>query len=102
MTATSQPIPKNVIWITTDHMRFDNIAAHGNPAMVTPNMDRLFRHGVTFANGLVQNPVCMTSRCSFMTGLYPRQTGVTWNGHCLPQGFCPTAPNTTRAGKDLP
>ena len=36
-------VPRNVIWITTDHMRFDNIAAHGNPAMVTPNLDRLVK-----------------------------------------------------------
>ena len=33
--------PRNVLWLTTDHMRFDNIGAHGNPLMVTPNMDRL-------------------------------------------------------------
>lgn len=56
---TDQPTPKNVIWITTDHMRFDNIAAHGNPAMVTPNLDRLVGHGVTFTNAFVQHPVCM-------------------------------------------
>lgn len=84
------PGPRNVIWITTDHMRFENIAAHGNPTMVTPNLDRLVRGGVSFANAFVQNPVCMASRCSFMTGLYPQQTGVTWNGHCLPQDFYPT------------
>ncbi len=85
-----EPTPRNVIWITTDHMRFDNIRAHGNPLMMTPNMDRLVEHGVTFTNCFVQNPVCVPSRCSFMTGLYPQQTGVTWNGHCLPPDFYPT------------
>ena len=73
-------------------MRFENIKAHGNPLMVTPNMDRLVHHGLTFINCFVQNPVCIPSRCSFMTGLYPQQIGVTWNGHCIRPGFYPTLP----------
>jgi len=84
------PRPKNVIWITTDHQRFDNIAAHGNDEIVTPNMDRLVEGGVSFTNAIVQSPVCMPSRCSFMTGLYPQQSGVTWNGGCLPDDFEPS------------
>lgn len=84
-----QARPKNVIWITTDHQRFDNIAAHGNSEIVTPNMDRLVENGVSYSNAIVQSPVCMPSRCSFMTGLYPQQTGVTWNGGCLPDTFEP-------------
>ena len=32
----SRPAPKNVAWITTDHMRYDCIGAHGNAAMHTP------------------------------------------------------------------
>ena len=82
--------PKNILWITTDHQRFDSIAAHGNPEIVTPNMDRLVKGGVSFSRAIVQNPVCMPSRCSFMTGLYPQQTGITWNGGCLPDDFSPS------------
>ena len=88
--------PRNVLWLTTDHMRFDNIGAHGNDLMVTPNMDRLVNSGITFTNCFVQNPVCVPSRCSFMTGLYPQQTGVTWNGHCLPPDFYPTVGHVFR------
>lgn len=84
------PVPKNVIWITTDHQRFDSVAANGNPEIVTPNMDRLVQGGVSFTKAIAQNPVCMPSRCSFMTGLYPQQVGVTWNGGCLPDEFEPT------------
>ena len=90
--------PKRVVWITTDHMRYDCIAAHGNPAMHTPNLDRLVNEGVSFEHCYVQNPLCMPSRASFMTGLYPQQTGVTANGHCLRPDFKPTVATTFSAG----
>ncbi|MCC5808045.1 MAG: sulfatase-like hydrolase/transferase [Opitutales bacterium] len=88
----NKPRPKIVLWITTDHMRYDSIGAHGAPHMYTPAMDEFFRNGISFENCYVQSPVCMPSRSSFMTGLYPQQTGVLINGHCLPQEFNPTAP----------
>lgn len=84
--------PKIVLWITTDHMRYDSIGANGGGCMHTPVMDQLVREGVNFENCHVQSPVCMPSRSSFMTGLYPQQTGVLINGHSLPQEFTPTAP----------
>lgn len=90
--------PKYVIWITADHMRYDCIAAHSNPAMHTPNLDRLVEQGVSFDHCYAQNPVCMPSRCSFMTGLYPQQTGVTANGICLPPDFRPTVAHAFGAG----
>ena len=79
--------PKNVLWITTDHMRWDNIAACGAPWMHTPNLDRLVARGVTLRQCHNQNPLCMPSRASFMSGLYPQQTQVTANGHTLPPDF---------------
>lgn len=82
--------PRRVVWITSDHMRYDHIAANGNPAMVTPALDALADHGVNFHACFTQNPLSMPSRCSFMTGCYPQQTGVTFNGHCLPPDFSPT------------
>ena len=82
-----RPRPKWVIWITTDHMRYDCIGAHGNDVMHTPNLDRLVRQGISFDDCYTQNPLCMPSRCSFMTGLYPQQTGVTQNGNTLRPDF---------------
>ena len=82
--------PRAVIWITTDHMRYDCIGAHGAPALHTPNLDALVRGGVTFSGCYANNPLCMPSRCSFMTGCYPQQTGVMENGHELPADFRPT------------
>lgn len=48
----------------------------GNPAAVTPNLDRAVREdSVSFAHAYCQNPVCTPSRCSFMTGWYPHTRG---------------------------
>jgi arylsulfatase A-like enzyme len=58
--------PRHIIWITTDHTRYDCIGAHGNPAMHTPNLDALVNNGVTFSQCYANNPLCMPSRCSFM------------------------------------
>lgn len=82
--------PKNVIWITTDHMRFDYIRAHGNNWVHTPNLDRLVNNGVSFEHCYANNPLCMPSRCSFMTSCYPQQTAVMENGQELDPDFAPT------------
>lgn len=92
------PLPKLVLWITTDHMRYDCIGAHGNPAMHTPNLDRLVNEGVSFERCYVQNPLCMPSRASFMTGLYPQQVGVTQNGNTVRPDFQPTVATAFSAG----
>lgn len=89
-----QGAPADVIWITTDHMRWDCIGAHGNAAIHTPNLDALVKSGVTFERCYANNPLCMPSRCSFMTGCYPTQTGVVRNGQELPADFRPTVATT--------
>ena len=86
----STTMPRNVIWITTDHMRYDFIGAHGNTDMHTPNLDALINQGISFERCYANNPLCMPSRCSFMTGLYPPQTQVTFNGQELASDFTPT------------
>ncbi len=77
--------PRHIIWITTDHLRYDCIGANGNPAVHTPNLDRLAEGGVALGNCQGQHPVCMPSRVSFMTGQYPCRTGVTCNGPAFPE-----------------
>ncbi len=38
-------------------------------------MDLLSEDGVSFDNAFCQNPVCVPTRCSFMTELYPHTNG---------------------------
>lgn len=65
----------NILWFVADQMRWDSMAHTGNPAAVTPHLDALAREGVSFDNAYCQNPVCVPSRCSFLTGWYPHTLG---------------------------
>jgi choline-sulfatase len=70
----------NVLWICTDQQRFDSLGCYGNEFVDTPNIDRLAERGVQFDQAFCQSPVCAPSRASFLTGRYPRTTGVRQNG----------------------
>ncbi len=75
----------NVLILHTDQQRFDTIRAAGNDVMHTPNLDRLAERGALLERFYVQNPVCMPSRASMMSGRYPGATTVTSNGIPMPQ-----------------
>jgi len=74
----------NVLLIYTDQQRWDTIRAGGNALMHTPNLDRLVDRGVLFDHAYVNSPVCMPSRASMLSGLYPSVTGVPCNGVEMP------------------
>lgn len=65
----------NIVLFVADQMRCDSMHHMGNEAAVTPNLDQILNEGVSFENAYCQNPVCVPSRCSFLTGLYPHTTG---------------------------
>lgn len=65
----------NIVYFVADQMRADSLAHLGNPASITPNLDALLKEGVSFENAYCQNTVCVPSRISFLTGLYPHTTG---------------------------
>ena len=76
----------DIIVINPDQMRADALHHLGSEASHTPNMDLLAREGVSFSSAFCQNPVCVPSRCSFMTGLYPHTTGHRTMSYLLRQG----------------
>ena len=59
----------NILYFVADQMRADAQHYLGNSASHTPNMDALAGEGVAFENAYCQNPVCVPSRCSFLSGL---------------------------------
>ncbi|MGF1585583.1 MAG: arylsulfatase [Bacteroidales bacterium] len=74
----------NVIIILTDDQGYGDIASHGHPHVITPNMDRLRDLSVRLENFHV-DPTCAPSRASLMTGRYSARAGVwhTVNGRNL-------------------
>ena len=70
----------NILFIMTDQQRFDTIGALGNPHIYTPNLDRLTRRGVAFANAYSTCPVCVPARYTIRTGRDPHTTGCYTNG----------------------
>lgn len=71
----------NIILIITDQQRADTIGALGASWMHTPTLDWLVREGFSFDNCFVTSPVCVGSRASLFTGMYPHAQGVFTNFH---------------------
>ena len=72
----------NVVLILSDDLGYHDLGCYGHPLVHSPNVDRLAKRGLRFDRAYCQYPVCNPSRSSFMTGLYPEQTGVLSNaGH---------------------
>jgi len=65
----------NIISIVTDDQGAWAVGAYGNKEIVTPSIDQLAREGILFTNAFACTGVCAPSRVSFITGLYPTQTG---------------------------
>jgi arylsulfatase A-like enzyme len=75
----------NIILITGDHLRWNHVAANGNPAIVTPHMDRVAREGVTFTLCTTVGVACAPNRASLFTGRYPNAHRLMTNGIPMPQ-----------------
>ena len=56
------------------------------PEPVTPNLDRLGKRGVTFANAQCPAPVCNPSRCAIFSGLRPSTSGIYEDAQGSPTG----------------
>lgn len=63
--------PYNVLFIAIDDLR-PELGVYGNDIIQTPNLDAIGRQGTLFENHYVQVPTCGASRCSILTGLWPR------------------------------
>ena len=77
---------KNVVYLFCDELRQDALGCYGNSAVPvrTPNIDSIAAQGVLFENCFCNSPVCVPSRTSLLTGLYPEDTGVYHNEASLP------------------
>ncbi len=62
----------NILFIFTDDQRFDTVSALGNDEVITPNLDKLVKRGITFTHAHIPGgtapAVCMPSRAMLNTG----------------------------------
>ena len=90
----------NVLSITVDQWRGDCLGVAGHPTVETPNLDRLARRGVRFANHWSVTAPCGPSRASLHTGLYLMHHRSVNNGTPLDDRFTNIAREARRAGYD--
>ncbi len=62
----------NIILCTCDQLRAHAVGCYGSEVACTPNLDRLADEGFYFEHAISNNPVCMPSRSSLLTGQYSR------------------------------
>jgi arylsulfatase A-like enzyme len=66
--------PNFVIFIADDQGEGD-LGCYGHPVLETPNIDRLAAEGMRFDSAFLTISSCSPTRCSFLTGRYPHNTG---------------------------
>ena len=68
----------NVLLIVADDLNC-SLGCYGDLFAHTPCLDNLAEEGIRFEQAHCQYPLCGPSRTSFLTGLYPNQSGVREN-----------------------
>ncbi|MBD1587255.1 sulfatase-like hydrolase/transferase [Pseudomonas typographi] len=87
----------NFIVIVADQLRADSLPfLNASTPVLTPCLDKLARHGVSFAEVFGQHSVCSPSRVSFLSGKYPHVAGHRTLHYLLQQD----EPNFLRTFKD--
>jgi arylsulfatase len=70
----------NIVYVMTDDQGYGDIAAHGNPVLETPHLDRLWRESVRLTE-FHASPTCSPTRAALMTGRHEFRSGVTHTVH---------------------
>lgn len=100
----------NVLFIAIDDLNDWIGCLKGHPQALTPNIDRLAKRGVLFANAHCAAPACTPSRTSVFTGQMPQNTKVWANkqpgidkqrphAFVLPMSFAKAGYRTLGTGK---
>jgi len=80
LSAQSTVQKPNIVVIMTDQQSANAMSNRiGSQYLKTPNMDKLAAHGITYSRAYCANPLCIPSRSSMFTGLYPHQLGIQAN-----------------------
>ncbi|SFW74345.1 Sulfatase [Sinomicrobium oceani] len=83
--AFAQKRPNIVIFISDDQSQMD-VGCYGNSQVKTPHMDQLAKEGMKFNAAFAASPMCVPSRSTMLTGLYPFSNGAQMNHFALRPG----------------
>jgi choline-sulfatase len=92
--AASQP---NILFVMCDQLSALATPPYGNRDVLTPNLDRLARHGAVFERSYCNAPLCAPSRASMLTGQLASRIPVNDNAEELPASV-PTFVHHLRRG----
>jgi len=96
--AIKDGVGRNILFITVDQQRFDALGTNGGLVAKTPHLDQIAQRGLNYHRAHVQNVVCMPSRATMLSGLYPMTHGVVANGIQVPRSTPSVAEHLRRAG----
>jgi choline-sulfatase len=92
-TAATKP---NLILITLDSTRADQMGFLGGKPGAAPNLDRLAAESLVFEHAYAQAPGTVVSHATILSGAYPQNTGMSEIGGTLP-GSIPYLPALLKA-----
>ena len=84
--AAPDPAPAarpNLILISIDTLRADRLGCYGYDRPTSPSLDRLASEGVLFERATANSPWTLPSHGSMLTGLFPKNHGLTRNAALL-------------------
>jgi len=65
----------NFVIVIADDLGYGDIGVYGNPAIQTPNLDKMSAEGVRLTS-FYSTPTCTPSRAALLTGRYPVRSGL--------------------------
>jgi len=67
--------PRNVLFLCSDQHQTSASGCYGSTEVKTPHVDAIAANSTRFDHAYCQSPVCVPSRGSIVTGLYPHKHG---------------------------
>ena len=86
----------NILLVMADQLAAQALSLYGNGVCKTPNLERLAAQGVVFTNNYSNNPLCVPSRASMLTGRLSPDIGVYDNANEIASSL-PTMAHFMRA-----
>ncbi|MEE2750920.1 MAG: sulfatase [Myxococcota bacterium] len=86
--------PRNLLLITIDTLRADHIGTYGGTPGLSAHIDALAQEGLRFERAYATAPLTGPSHASILTGRYPSEHGVLYNGMRLAKPMLYTPEST--------